>query len=227
MQNLLLLHGALGAKSQFEKLVAEMKPFYNCYALDFSAHGGATMPESFSIAQFASEVIDYLDRNGIASINIFGYSMGGYVALYLAHKFPHRVNKIYTLATKFDWTIEVADRETAMLNAEKIEQKLPAFANLLVKRHAPNDWKAILEKTKAMMLDLGANPTLSTEKLKEIYHEVIISLGDNDKMVNIDESITAADSLLNGAFKLLAQTPHPFEQVDTNLLKAELKSFFN
>ena len=54
--------------------------------------------------------------------------MGGYVALQLANKHPKYVQKIITLGTKFAWDKETAAKEVKMLNPEKIEEKIPAFA---------------------------------------------------------------------------------------------------
>ena len=95
MQQLLLLHGAIGAKDQLEKLIPFFDDQYSIHTLNFSGHGGDPIPSAdFSIPLFAGEVINYLDKQGIASVNIFGYSMGGYVAMYLAKYHPQRIDKI-------------------------------------------------------------------------------------------------------------------------------------
>ena len=66
--------------------------------MNFSGHGGRPIPkEHFSIEMFAGDVIKFMDSAGIDSINIFGYSMGGYTAVYLARHHPERVKKIFRL----------------------------------------------------------------------------------------------------------------------------------
>ena len=80
MHKLLLLHGAIGAKDQLQPLAQALKNDYEVHALNFSGHGGEQMPNSFSIELFANDVLTYLDKTNIQKINIFGYSMGGYVA---------------------------------------------------------------------------------------------------------------------------------------------------
>jgi pimeloyl-ACP methyl ester carboxylesterase len=144
--------------------------------------------------------------------------MGGYVAVWLALKHPERVGKIITLGTKFDWWPESAEQEVRKLNAEKIQEKVPAFARILEHRHAPNDWKELLSKTRDMMLSLGNQPLLTEENLKTIQHEVLICLGDQDDMADRNYSEQVAEWLPNGTFELLENTPHPIEKVELNRL---------
>ena len=128
MQQILLLHGAIGAADQFSLLQEELADSFTVHSLNFRGHGSSPfVAASFSIELFASEVIGFLDKQEIKSINIVGYSMGGYIAMYLATHHPERINKIITLATKFRWDETIALHETKMLNAGKIEEKLPDF----------------------------------------------------------------------------------------------------
>ena len=164
MQHLLLLHGAIGAKDQLQPLANELQDKYIVHTINFCGHGGATFPEQpFSIRLFAEDVLHYLEQNNIEQANIFGYSMGGYVAMYLAKHHPEHINKVITLATKFHWDDAIAAKEIKMLDATTIEQKIPAFAQQLQQYHAPQDWKLLLAKTTALLSSLGKNNTLQLE----------------------------------------------------------------
>lgn len=227
MQPLILLHGAIGAKDQLQVLREELKSSFNVHTLNFSGHGGTPMPNIFSIQHFANDVLTYIKENNIQKINIFGYSMGGYVALYLAKNYPDKIEKVFTLATKFEWTPEIAQKEIKMLDANKIEEKIPAFAKALEKRHEPNDWKVILQKTADMMIALGNNNTLQLSDIENITIPVAISVGDKDNMVTLSETKDVYQSLKNSHLIILPETLHPIEKVDTKNLTKELKLFFN
>lgn len=227
MKHILLLHGALGAKQQLAPIADRLRFDSEVVSLNFSGHGGAPFANSFGIDQFMAEVLDFLDNNQLEQVDIFGYSMGGYVALNLAALHPQRVRKIVTLGTKFEWTPESAAKETKMLDPEKIELKVPAFAAQLGQLHAPNDWKILLQKTAQLMLELGQQPPLTPTVLSGIRQEALICLGDADQMVGMEETKQAASALPNGRFYLLEQTPHPIEKVDTDKLSAVLRTFFN
>lgn len=253
MKEILILHGAIGSSSQFislkEKLSGRLPTDhgdeFKIHLLDFEGHGernisdeqcggtptasadgwSASRRTTFRIENFAENVLNFIDEKRIHSVNIFGYSMGGYVALQLALLHPHRVNNIMTLATKFNWNPETALKESKMLNAEKMEEKIPAFAKTLETRHQFG-WKRNLELTAEMMIHLGANPLLTDEKLKTIPHKCLICVGENDSMVSVEETKLAADSLPNAAFKLFPNTQHPIEKVDEEMLVEEMRRFF-
>ena len=124
----------------------------------------------FSIPHFANDVLRFMNENKIEVPSIFGYSMGGYVGSYIAKHFPQRVEKLITLATKFNWDEKIAAREIKFLDVETIEQKIPVFAEDLQRRHAPQDWKLVIEKTRQMLLQqsLPGSP---------FYHDRLITKG--------------------------------------------------
>jgi len=226
MQHLLLLHGAIGAKDQLEPLADSLKDKYIVHRFNFSGHGEtAFQDDTFSIPYFAGNVLDYLRQNNIEQVTIFGYSMGGYVAMYLARFYPQMISRIVTLATKFYWNQAVAEKEIKMLDADKILEKLPAFARQLEKRHSPNDWKAVLNKTKEMLLQLGINNTLKLEDYTNISVPCLLLLGDKDKMITLEETVAVQRALANAEFKLLPDTAHPIEQVDISLLSSLIGGF--
>jgi len=128
MQQILLLHGAIGSKEQLKGLEEILSSSYKVHSINFSGHGGSAFPsDPFSIRSFAEEVTGFLRSNDLHQINIFGYSMGGYIAMYLAKNHPGKIKKAITLATKFSWNKAIAEKEIKMLNAEKIEEKNPFF----------------------------------------------------------------------------------------------------
>ncbi len=225
MKKLLFLHGAVGSSKQFDALIPLLDKQYEVYTLDFSGHGGKPLPaEPFSIELFAADVLKWLEENNLKSITIYGYSMGGYVALYLAKHYPEKIEKVVTLATKFDWNPEGAAKEATMLNPEKIAEKVPAFAKALEEKHGEN-WKTVLTKTAEMIINLGNSPALPLAELSAIQQPVLISVGDKDNMVTLEETVAAYRQLKNGQLLVLPQTQHPFEKVNTEKIAAELLLF--
>jgi len=227
LPKLLLLHGALGAASQFDELKKILEPDFDVYAFNFPGHGGRKIPDlEFSFSLFTTDLLNFLDEKKIESIDIFGYSMGGYAALWMARHHPSRVGKIFTLATKFDWNELTSKREAGMLNPERMEEKIPAFAKLLAERHAPADWKEVVNKTREMILHLGKNH-LGKKDFNAIEHSVTISVGEQDNMVSMDESRNNAAMLQDGKFFSFPNMQHPFEKLDFFQLAPELKKFYN
>ncbi|MBK8983637.1 MAG: alpha/beta fold hydrolase [Ignavibacteria bacterium] len=210
-----------------EKIAENLKSDFRITLLNFSGHGGKEIPdEKFSIEMFAGDALNLLEKSRIDNADIFGYSMGGYVALYIARYYPGKLNRIYTLGTKFEWNPEISQREIRMLNPEKIKEKLPEYANELSKRHSPEDWKIVLRKTSEMMTDMGNKNPLTDEDFKLIDNEIMISVGDSDKMVSVEESKHVSNLLKNGRFMLLPDTLHPIEKVSVDLITNAIRDFF-
>jgi pimeloyl-ACP methyl ester carboxylesterase len=226
---LLLLHGAIGSSEQLKPLQAELiKAGFDARLFDFCGHGGREIPETpFSISLFADEVISWMDDHRIGETDIFGYSMGGYVGLYIAKHYPDRVGKVMTVATKFAWNNETSEREVKMLNPEKIEEKVPKFAEQLKQRHAPQDWREVLRRTGSMMLAMGEKLPLEPDDFRQIPHDVLVSVGDKDTMVSQDETTQVHLYVPNAQCKIFPDTPHPIEQMNVQLVVSTAVNFFN
>ena len=224
-QNLLLLHGALGSKAQFEPLKTKLSTNFNVFTFNFEGHGGRTTEKDYTNAVFTENVLAFMAANNISKTHLFGYSMGGYVALDLLIKHSEKVGKLMTLATKFNWTPEVAAKEIKMLNAEKIAEKVPKFAAALEKRHAPDDWKVVLQKTAEMMSRLGNGAALDESKLEKITNQILVGIGTKDRMVNLEESERLANLLPNSQLMVIDGFKHPIEAVDVDKLTAILIDF--
>ena len=226
MKHLILLHGAIGASSQMIPIAEQFRPAYTVHIPDFSGHGGQPMPEGvYSIPLFANEVLAYMDKHEIKQADFFGYSMGGYVAMYIARHYPDRAGKIVTLATKYDWDEATAAKEVQMLDAAKIEAKIPAFAATLKERHNPNNWQEVLQRTSAMLMGLGVDNPLKSEDYSGINHQVLVLLGDRDKMVTLDETVRTFKALPNAAMGVVPNTHHPIEQVNMPVLVHMIRTF--
>ncbi len=225
MKSIILLHGAIGAKDQLELLSKELSTNgYQTYSLNFSGHGQTPFQTNFSIQQFADELLEFVVKTHLIRPLVFGYSMGGYVALYLASQKPGMLGDIITLGTKFEWSPEIATKEIKMLDAKTISEKVPKFAEALQKRHG-NDWQLLLQRTVAMMVDLGNNNLLTPTTFSQIKNKVLIGLADNDTMVSVEETDNAASKIIAAKRYTLANTKHPIETVNVTDLSKIISEF--
>lgn len=225
-KQLLLLHGALGSKIQFKELKKMLDPNFEVHLFNFSGHGNNTVAGKFSMEVFQKDVLEYMENHAIESAAIFGYSMGGYVGLKLAHDFPEKVERLMTLGTKIQWNPEIAAKEVQLLDPEAMEVKIPKFAEFLKNVHDPNDWKSVVGKTAEMMHGLGNGNALIEEEFKSIDIPVLIARGSEDNMVTREESESLAGILKKGNFMEIPNGKHPWAQVETPVLAQLLLDFF-
>lgn len=224
---LLLLHGALGASKQFDDIVTSLHDHYNVHRLNFIGHGDEPLgEESMSIETLTNQLLSYIDEKFLDPIHIFGYSMGGYVALNAALQNDSKIASIQTLGTKFDWNPQSAAKEVKSLDAEFLMAKAPAFVDHLRVLHG-EQWRNLLSNTALLMLALGHHPLLTPSTLPQVKIPIRIMVGDHDQMVNLEESIAAFRALQNGSFAALPGTVHKFEKVNNGLLLTLINQWMN
>ena len=217
MTDLILLHGALGSASQLAALGESLtNDDTRVHIVELEGHGNTpARGRVFAIEHFVENVVEAMDARGIEQASLFGYSMGGYVALHLAATQPARVARVTTLGTKFRWDVETAEREARRLDPSAISTKIPRFADMLAARHAgAGGWEGVLVRTAALLRSLGATPLLDDERLRAITQPVRVMVGDRDATVSVEETAGAYRALGTAELVVLPSTPHPLEQVD-------------
>lgn len=211
--NLILLHGALGTETQMIKIEERFKSHYTVHSFTFLGHGTSELEGGFSIQLLVDQLRDYILENDLNNVSIFGYSMGGYVALKYAMTQKSKLDHIFTFGTKFNWTQEGAEKEVKKLNPELIEEKVPHFASWLKSQHGENHWRTVLFNTAEMMRSLGTTNDLMYDDLSEIQCLVTINLGDQDQMADKESSELIAERLPKGKFNYLMGVGHELNTI--------------
>lgn len=223
---LLLLHGALGTKEQLMPLKQILSEEREVFSMDFEGHGEYISNSKYSISLFRNNIESFLAENNLNKIDVFGFSMGGYIALDFALHNPLLVRKIITLGTKFDWSPFFAKNEIKKLNPELIEEKVPHFGARLQQLHGESGWKNVVLKTAEFMEELGNNPSLNKERLQSITAPSLICVGELDNMTTIEESSMVAEALPKGELQVLENTKHPIEIISQALAAKTINDFF-
>lgn len=223
-KDLILLHGAIGASKQLVPLAELLSENYNVHVLNFDGHGGNKISKNFGIDLFSQNLIDFVRNNHLKELSIFGYSMGGYVAMNAISK-GLNIERLVTLGTKFSWTPEGAVHEIKMLNPTIIEEKIPQFAAFQKTLHSPTDWKLVMHSTANMMVELGNDPILKDDILENIVVPTLCLLGDKDTMVTKEETQHVVALLPNGELEILSDCQHPIEKVPLERLSERIKQF--
>ena len=100
---LLLLHGGLfNIDLQFGQLLPGLSASRQVIATDFQGHGRTgDIDRPLSTAGLASDVVGLLRHLDVARADVFGFSVGGAVALYLAIKHPQLVRRLVVSSVSF------------------------------------------------------------------------------------------------------------------------------
>lgn len=223
---LIILHGALGCGNQFTAWKQGLDKDFSCHAPDFSGHGSkAAQAIEFSIQKFSQDLAGHIQKHNLRKPHILGYSMGGYVALYTALHQPGLIGSIMTIATKFDWSPEIARREAGYLKPALMWEKVPQLAEQLRSHHGSH-WKAVVEKTARMMLMLGEAPPVTIDNIAQVTNQIKFCVGDKDKMVSVHETHGMYKAAANASLCVLPDTGHLPESMRTDKIIFEAREFF-
>ena len=88
---LLLLHGLMVTGDMFRPIVAALASEHRLIVPDLRGHGrSGNLPGPYTTEQLAADLPDLLDRLGLGTVDILGYSHGGAVAQQFAFDHPRR-----------------------------------------------------------------------------------------------------------------------------------------
>lgn len=213
-KTILFLHGALGSSQDLHPLMDYFNDKgFDLLAFDFSGHGkGAAWPDEFRIDLFARDLENYIKKHSLKDLIVFGYSMGGYVALYHKANFEDSpISKIFTYGTKFNWSASSVSKELPFLNPEHLIDKHPEFAKKLSDKHGDR-WKLLVLSTAHMIQNLEKLDGLTREDVEDIVIPVSFMLGDQDRMVTTEETHLTSDWLSHSEMHTISHSKHELER---------------
>ena len=160
---LVLLHGYPLDSRLWDRVVPLLSTEFLCIAPDLRGFGcSAEESKSFSMANLADDCIAILDAMQIRqSIALCGLSMGGYVAMEMAQRYPERLARLILTNTRAnaDDSAGIVTRRSAaaMALTEGVPKVvLPMLSKLLSQKTVANQ-PEVVELVRAMMLETRAS----------------------------------------------------------------------
>lgn len=177
---LILLHGNGEDSGYFEHQMEPFSRFFRVIAIDTRGHGQTPRGEaSFSIRQFAEDLIGFIDAKGIGKANILGFSDGGNIAMVFALMYPERVNKLILNGANLD------------ASGVKRSIQIPIEIGYRIARLFAN--KSPEARKNAEMLGLMVNdPNVKPEELSRIQAPTLVIAGDKDMIKESHTRLIAA-----------------------------------
>jgi pimeloyl-ACP methyl ester carboxylesterase len=208
MRKLIVIHGALGAAKEFNTMIPLLNKHFEVIPYELPHHGTKKNNRlSFNIDALTKDLLEFLASQ--EKCIIYGFSLGGYVALCAAQLDAKNIEGIITQGTKLDWSPEIAEKEIKSLDVSILKDKLPTFYEYLVGLHGEY-LPDLLNKTASFMKELGENPALSESTLNKIDIPVRFTRGGKDRMVTEEETLKVAQHISNHSYFEIPFLPHPF-----------------
>lgn len=179
-RSLVLLHGAFGFVEGWGTLLPSLAKTQQVIAVELQGHGHTNdLDRPLAYEQMADDVAALLRQLQINDAEVFGYSMGGTVALGVAIRHPELVRKLAILGSSAGNLKEAFEPE-----AYNQFLSIPAdFAPPMLKAPYdrmspdPSQWPKLVEKIKNLERD---SKGYSAAELKSIKAQTLIMIGDRE-----------------------------------------------
>jgi pimeloyl-ACP methyl ester carboxylesterase len=233
---IILLHGYTDSWFSFSRVMPALAATYHVYALDQRGHGDSDRPEQgYSMADFAADVLAFMDAVELPSATLVGHSMGCFIAQQVALAAPERVACLIligaatNLRTK-DWfeLQQVVDTLADPLPVEFAREfqtstifwPVPdAFLDQVVAeclKLPTRVWRAVL----AGMLAVDY-----TADLGQIQVPTLILRGDRDTVFSRAAQDSLASGLARAVLKVYPETGHSIHWERPAQVVQEMKDF--
>lgn len=224
--SVVLLHGAAGCtQMELEPMARRLSQHYKVYALDFAAHGQSDTfaDEPFTPALFIDNAAAVFDHFALDSANLFGFSLGGFVALSYAFRNPERIRRLAVHATHIFWDPDLVDTMLTRVNHQEIKEKSPELARYLTQMHG--DWVSLFERTKDYTVNI-INFKDAYSDVRNVQSHTLVSSVDEDDLFEVDSPFRLHATLKNSNLAIIPGKRHALQNVNLDILIPLLRRHF-
>lgn len=235
MKTLVLIHGHGVDASIWEELKNQLSGEYQILTPDIS-----TQTDYNSIEEYADGLYQWLQESGIAQCVLIGHSMGGYLTLAFAEKYPEALQGFglfhSTAYADDDAKREQRKKTLAFMEthgaAAFIKQSAPnMYAERFTKEH-PDVIKNHVEKysqlpTEAVMAGFKAimNRPDRTQVLQNAAVPVLFIFGQEDKLISFEKNIGLSELPNDAHTLILAESGHMGMVEDSEATTKAIREF--
>ena len=199
---------------------------YTAIGAELPGHGQSEMTKSLTTRVMVEEIDRLLNGIHADPAVILGYSTGGYAALSYALKHKNRVVGVWMHATKFYWSGEEAENLATELDLAWLEENNPERLAELKAQHGDEKLEAMmpwLSKMITSMPDTG----LTEMDLEDCELPIMVSGGDRDELVPVNEIIDLYHALQRGQLCIFPDTNHPLDSLRDHVFLPVFRDFLN
>jgi pimeloyl-ACP methyl ester carboxylesterase len=227
---LLLLHGGLHTIGlTFGPVLPALATTRRVIAVEMQGHGRtADIDREPALEHLAGDIAALLDHLGLDRADVFGFSLGGLVALQLATARPERVDRLVLAATHYrpdGYHDEILDPDkhatsTRMPTEADFREMYDAYVSVAPD---PAAFQALEGRFSAMV---GALPGWPADALRKITAPVLLIVGDHD-FVRLDHAIEMHDLIPDSRLTVLPGTTHAGLMRRDDLIVPMVESFLS
>jgi len=222
-KTVLFIHGFGEDSHIWDDIITILKDKYQLIIPDIPGTGASDLlpGENVSIADYADAMHAILIEEKISTITVIGHSMGGYISLAFAKKYPsviHALGLFHSSAYADDEAKKETRRKAINVIKEKgamaflktaipglfaDAEKSKAHIDLLLERARSFSPEALIQYYEAMI----ARPD-TTDVLKNIQQPVLFILGEHDKAIPFEQGLKQTHLPSQADINILRNSAH-------------------
>jgi pimeloyl-ACP methyl ester carboxylesterase len=176
-----LIHGAFSATgTSWGELIRGVAKTRKVISVEQQGHGHTAdiVDRPLRADQMAKDTADLLDKIGVEKADVWGYSMGSWIALRMGLNHPEKVNKLVLQGAGFNGTgyhpgfLEMMDQITP-----EMVRQTPFYEEWVRINPNPENFDLLVEKVKDMT---RTSVDVPAEEIRALRSPVLTVIGDSD-----------------------------------------------
>ncbi|MCW3127180.1 MAG: alpha/beta hydrolase fold protein [Bacteroidetes bacterium] len=111
---LIILHGLLGSLDNWQTIAKHFSTHYQVFVIDLRNHGRSPHSKEFNYQLLVSDLLEFMQQQGVEKAHFIGHSMGGKTVMRLALEHPEKVAKLIVVDVA---PVEYEDRHSTVFKA--------------------------------------------------------------------------------------------------------------
>ncbi|WP_420457473.1 alpha/beta fold hydrolase [Rubrivirga sp.] len=224
---LLVLHGALGSTElETDRLIRVWERDFQVIGLDLPGHGrsGPLAGPAPTWRPYVGAAITALETVAAGPAAVFGFSMGGGVALALARQRPDLVSRLAVHGVNVQWDRAEVEAMTNPMDPATMEAEHPFWARRLSEVHGADRWRGLVDQMIAFTRGLP-DDRMPDADLAQIAIPTLVSAGDRDRFFDVRHAVGLWRALPDARLQILPGLDHPIQGVDVPTFAAGVREF--
>lgn len=214
---LILIHGLGCDNTQWESEIYRLSKNFKILALDCRGHGKSDKPDAYTLKDHVQDILSLMDDLKFSTVNLYGVSMGSYIAQGVAITQPNRIKKLILTVPKSNGLTSSTQRFFKD-HANEIEGLNENEKMLFLYRHITYDPEILLKNQERLKSTLTPKQTVAANKalegfdfrgeLHKITAKTLIINGKYDELNPSAEGKLCASLIPNSTFIEMKYSGH-------------------
>ncbi|TDM00814.1 alpha/beta fold hydrolase [Macrococcus carouselicus] len=208
---LIMIHGINGNMRMFDIVKEQLADKYQIITYDVRGHGQSDRPLNFTIDDHIDDCLDLISYLELDKAHLLGYSMGAYIALGLAVRYPRKVDRLILVGGKAHTTVSSFAR-LMMQHRDEVKDKPKKEVTQLLSRYIFYNKEKVdgWQKTIDDYSEMDANEEAVAARgiigfdyrnsLTKLPHQTLLIAGRHDQLNPPIESQYMAELIPNSKF---------------------------